>query len=172
VGTTSYFKDDSLPQIHLEHELAPRQPLLKRTVQTNSRDSANGALSAEEGGKPVKASPQRRNGQRWMAVDEVWSLAHSPVSAGKPRWRCLAGIRGGGQTLDGLRWRRARADLDAVERRGGRRRARGTAEGQRGGLRTRMVARGDEGRRRRARPAADGKLGLERNREAADEYEN
>jgi hypothetical protein len=53
----------------------------------------------------VKASPQRRNGQRWTAVEEVWSLAHPPENAGEPRWRRLAGIGGRGETLAKVRWR-------------------------------------------------------------------
>jgi hypothetical protein len=41
-------------------------------------------------------------------VDEDESLARLLVGAGEQRWRRLAGIRGGGQTLGGWRRRRAR----------------------------------------------------------------
>jgi hypothetical protein len=87
-------------------------------------------------------------------VEEDWSLVHPLEVAGELRRRRIAGNSGGGETLGGVSG--ACADLDVVERRGGRRRARGTAEGRRGGLHTRMVAGGEReggvgrGRRRTA----------------------
>jgi hypothetical protein len=84
-------------------------------------------------------------------VGEGFQTCAPPVVASEPRWRWTAGLRRRGQTLTSVRWRR-HARFSAVERRGGRQRARGAAEGRRRSLRVRMVAGGGEGRRQTARP--------------------
>jgi hypothetical protein len=64
-------------------------------------------------------------------VEMKEGLAHPPVVVGEQLWWRTTGIGGGGETLARVR-RRARANLDAGERRGGRRRAGEPAAGTEG----------------------------------------